>query len=156
MSEIDLELSALVPPKLKHVNNGVCPKCVEIKNRYPNFNSRLWDWFKEFQSRHPEAHVSCAGRGELDQEAAYKRGASRAHFGQSAHSWGAALDIFEMSNDSKDIYERPWFDKVLSKNIPAWITWYGAKGSKFFELPHVQIATWREMAKAGQLHLVNS
>jgi hypothetical protein len=139
----------------KHSNNGNCQRCLEIIDRYPDFNKDLKQWFKTLQKEHPEAHISCAGRGKQDQEEAVIRKASKAHFGQSAHNYNAALDFFELAGkSSKDIYEREWFESVLAPEIPDWIEWYGKPGAKFPELPHVELKGWRQLASKGILKLV--
>lgn len=140
---------------LKHVNSGACAKCNEIMARYPNIYQPLRDWFKGFQAEHPEAHISCAGRGRDDQDMLFRRRASRAKYGQSAHNYNAALDIFELTSVQKDIYETKWFIDVLSKEIPDWMTWYGWPGSKFYELPHVEVENWKELATKGILKPVD-
>jgi hypothetical protein len=138
---------------IKHTNSGACNKCSLIFNKYPNFYAPLRDWFFAFQHLHPEAHISCAGRGEEEQESLYFRRASRAEWGQSAHNYGAAIDIFEMTGH-RDIYETVWFHNVLAPALPKWLTWYGRPGSKFYELPHVEVTDWRDMAKKGLIGLV--
>jgi hypothetical protein len=139
---------------VKHLNSGSCPKCMMIMNRYSGTTLELRHWFESFQSRHPEAHVSCAARDEIEQEELFRRKASRAHFGQSAHNFGAALDIFEMSGNNNDIYERYWFLDVLKPELPEWIIWYGEAGAEFPELPHIELRGWRDMVASGQLKLV--
>ena len=141
--------------RLKHENNGSCLKCLEIKNKY-GCDYVLWEWFVQFQADHPEAHISEAGRDEDTQEAMVLKGASRAHWTKSAHNWKAALDIFELQGDVKNIYERKWFETVLKPRLPDWITWYGEPGSSFPELPHIEIKEWRRMAKEGCLLLVGA
>lgn len=144
---------ALAP---KHINTGNCPKCELIFNRYPGFYAPLYDWFREFQTKAPEAHISCAGRGHLDQEEAFIQKVSRAEWGASAHNWNAAIDIFEMATGETNIYNREWFTKVLKPELPAWANWYGAPGSPYPELPHVEVAQWKALIKAGALKLVEN
>lgn len=108
----------------------------------------------KFQNKNPEAHVSCAGRGEMDQEACFIRKASKARWGESSHNYGAGLDLFENSGNPKDIYEKNWFQVVLAPQLPEWMTWYGAPRSKFYELPHVEVTDWRQLVKDGKLKLV--
>lgn len=139
---------------MKHANNGNCPKCGEIFNRYPGFHKLLRAWFSAFQSRHPEAHISCAGRGRLDQEAAVINRTSRAHYGDSAHNYNAAIDLFEVTSGDPNIYRRDWFEQVLKPEIETWLNWYGAEGSQFYELPHVELRDWRELKTTGVLTLV--
>lgn len=143
-----------VPLVPKHINNGECPHCQLIINRYPNFYKSLADWFYAFQKSHPEAHTSCAGRNYLDQEAAFIKKMSRAHYGESAHNYNAALDLFELKPDTANIYDRAWFVSVLQPNLAPWMEWYGKVGSPFYELPHVQAANWKSLAKDGLIKLV--
>lgn len=137
-----------------HVNSGNCPGCTRIINRYPGFHPGLRDWFFEFQYRHNEAHISCAGRGETDQEALLLRKASKAAWTESAHNYNAALDIFENQGDKKNIYEVDWFHDVLYPEIPAWLDWYGMPDAPFRELPHIELRGWEELALSGEITLV--
>lgn len=137
----------------KHQNNGSCPQCLKILNRYKDPHPRLLTWFLQFQKNHPEAHCSCAGRGEIDQEAAFIRKASKARWLQSAHNYNAALDLFEMSG-KPDIYEKGWFDTVLAPNLPDFLEWYGRPGAPFYELPHVEIKKWKQLVSASILEPV--
>lgn len=141
---------------MKHVNNGRCPKCHEIIHRYSGFHEELLAWFMDLQERHPEAHVSCAGRGEIEQEGHYQVGRSKAHFGESAHNYNCALDLFEMWGNPKHIYENEWFQAVIRPEIEKhqWLNWYGSKDAKFKELPHVEVRNWRELRDQGLIHLV--
>lgn len=139
---------------MKHVNNGQCDYCLSIINRYPGFNENLKSWFVEFQGKHPEMHCSSAGRCELDQEMVFAKGASNAHWGQSSHNWNCALDLFVIIKGSNTLYPQDWFTNILGPNLPKWIEWYGARGSKYFELPHVEVRGWRELAKQGIIKLV--
>lgn len=142
--------------RIKHTNSlgAKCLKCVEIIGRYPGFDKRLESWFWALQARYPSAHVSSAGRGSIEQEAFYIRGASKAKFGESAHNWGAALDLFELDGDIKNIYEEKWFNEVVGENIPPYLSWYGEPDSEFYELPHVQIKNWRSLRDQGLLTLI--
>lgn len=146
---------------MKHTNNGACQRCDQIFKRYPGFHAGLWAWFTAFQKVNPEAHISCAGRGRDDQEAAKIRGASRASFGESAHNYNAAIDIFEMKDDLAQIYEKDWFIKTVRPVISKapWLKWYGrtvgtVEQDEFFELPHIEVADWREFAKQKNLTLI--
>lgn len=140
---------------MKHENTGTCRKCLEIMDRYPGLHQGLRSWFLGLQKAVPTAHVSCAGRGKADQEAAVKAGASRAHWGGSGHNWNAALDVFELGGaDPRNLYERAWYDKELAPRLTPELEWYGTPGAKFPELPHVEVKGWRELAKNGKIKLV--
>jgi len=140
---------------MKHENTGHCLKCRKIIDRFPGLYTPLLEWFEFFQKRHPEAHVSCAGRGEADQNHVFEQGLSRAQWRESAHNWNAALDFFVVIPGKADIYDKHWFELVLGKNIPQWLTWYGAPGSKFYELPHVEVKNWKGLRDNGELKLVS-
>jgi len=140
---------------LKHTNSGRCGRCQEIIDKYPGFDKDLRAWFETFQAGHPEAHVSEAGRGREMQEILFNRGASKARYGYSSHNYNCALDLFEMGGAKiKDIYETSWFKTVLAPALPPWIRWYGEPGSKFWELPHVEIRDWEDLATKGLIALV--
>lgn len=143
-----------IPQAPKHINSGDCPKCDLIFNRYPDFYAPLRDWFKEFQSEHPEAHISCAGRGEQDQMEAFLKKVSRAEWGASAHNYSAAIDTFAMLPGDTNIYNRAWYEKTLKPELAGWLKWYGAPGSPFPEICHIEVAEWRALLKAGALVLV--
>lgn len=137
----------------KHENNGKCQKCIEIIEKYPGFYKPLRDWFANLQTIHPELHVSCAGRGMVDQEAAFQRGASRAHYQQSAHNWGCALDLFALIG-GKAQWPKEWFNEVVGKNLAPYMEWYGSPDAAFYELPHVQLSGWKVAVSHGELKLV--
>jgi len=139
--------------KVKHENNGKCLKCDEIFNEYPAFNLELREWFEEFQSRHAQFHISCAGRGREEQEKHFRNGKSRAYYGQSAHNYNAALDIW-VNENGKYTLPKELYNKVLRPNLKPWIKWYGEPGSSFYELPHCEVKNWKEMREEGTLSLV--
>jgi hypothetical protein len=136
----------------RHTNNGDCKKCDEIFDRYPGFDTSLRSWFKSLQRDVPDAHISCAGRGRVDQEDAKKRGASNAHYGESAHNYNLAIDIFRLHQLGAE-WPQSWFTEHIAPRLTKELLfdWYGAPGSEFFELPHVQVRSWKKLA---QLKLV--
>ena len=129
---------------MSHINDGACQKCISIRDKYPGFNLKLWTWFADLQSKNPEVHVSCCGRGQTDQEDAFARRASKAHFGQSAHNVNAALDVF-CNLQGKSLYDLGWFNSVIGPNVPDWLDWYGRRDARFHELPHIEIKSWSSM-----------
>ena len=138
---------------MSHVNSGNCLKCKEIMDKYPGMNQDLRDWLEEFQAACPEVHVSCAGRGRVEQESDYQRGASRAHYGQSAHNFNCAVDTFVMIHDL-DLYDKHWFQSILGPKITSKLEWYGLPGASFYELPHIQIKNWKDLVQQGLAKLV--
>lgn len=129
---------------LKHENSGNCIKCDEIFNKYPGFHPGLKFWFQRLQQNNKDAHISCAGRGEIEQEACFNRGTSRAHYGQSAHNYNLAIDIFQLQ-DAIAVWNAGWFNKVVKPTLLPSLEWYGMPGSRFYELPHVEIKGWKDM-----------
>ena len=136
-----------------HLNDGACQKCLSIFQAYPNFDRTLFNWFLSIQTAHPEAHISCAGRGKVDQQALFNRGASKAMYGYSAHNFNAAIDIFRLLNGNYDI-AGDWFSIVIEPNLTADLCWYGRPKAPYYERPHVELAAWPQMVKSGILKLV--
>jgi hypothetical protein len=136
----------------KHENNGSCKKCLEILYKYPNPVKELVLWFMEFQRKNPSAHIACAGRGKIEQEECYHRGASKARYLQSAHNFGAALDFFVLT-DGKYTLPLDWFRETFAPQLPAWLVWAGT-WKTFKEYPHVELIDWRERVKRGELKAV--
>lgn len=134
---------------MSHTNDGACKKCLEIMYLYPNPDRDLVMWFQDFQSKNPTAHVACMGRGKVDQEAAYHRGASRAHWLSSSHNFNCALDLW-VQTDGKYTLPRDWFFNVLKPALPDWIEWLGESKS-FPELPHIERKNWHDMVLRGEL-----
>lgn len=139
---------------MKHQNNGGCEKCLAFIKRFPGFHKQLLSWFIMLQAKHVEFHISCAGRGEEEQEKLFKKGASRAKFGESAHNYNAALDLFIFKTGT-DLYDKNLFDSVIGEELPDYLEWYGKPKSKFFELPHIEVKDWKSLVKEGKLQLVH-
>jgi hypothetical protein len=134
---------------MSHINNGHCPECQIILDRFPNFNSELRKWFEEFQGHHPEMHTSEGGRGRINQERDFQKRASRAHYLQSAHNYGCGMDLFVILPKEKSIYPVRWFCDILYPALPAWIVWLGAPNSTFPELPHIELKNWKQLVAEG-------
>lgn len=140
---------------MSHTNSGNCFSCAQLFLKYPGFHQPLKDWFELLQSKHPEAHISCAGRGAEDQNALLFRGATKAHFGQSAHNWNAAIDLFQLKDGTYNL-DKDWFEAVIVPALTSDLCWYGRPDAPYPERPHIEIASWNEMAKNGILKIVDS
>lgn len=138
---------------MSHVNEDFCPGCAQVLNRYPDFSEELRTWFLALRMEHPETHASCAGRGRIDQEVAFSRGASKAHYGESAHNCNAAIDLFELK-DGQYTLDPAWFQLVVAPALYASLRWYGEPKASFYELPHVELRNWKECLQNGTTHLV--
>lgn len=142
---------------IRHTNiHGDCQKCEDLFSVYPGFSWTLRDWFGRLRRSVFDAHISCAGRGQIDQEAAFERGASKAHWKQSAHNWNAAIDLFQLTSDGKYSLDRDWFAKIMADDtdIGTTLKWYGEPNSDFFERPHVELFNWKDLSQDGTLKLV--
>lgn len=109
----------------------------------------------DFQARNNIFHISKAGRGKEEQEQAFKKGFSRARWGESAHNYGFALDFFELAGDKKNIYEVTFFQIFvveMQKNPD--LLWYGHPKSSFREYPHVEVASWKKIVERDNIPLV--
>ena len=137
-----------------HKNTGRCEYCQKVFDRYPGFHPGLRAWFEGVQNTTPDAHISCAGRGRMDQEAAFHRRASKAHYGQSSHNFNSALDIFREAPTVEEMYDAEWFSEFIQSALTQDLDWYGAPGAKFFELPHVEIRGWEALKGLGEITLV--
>lgn len=139
-----------------HTNTVQCKGCDKVLGRYPGLHGRLAAWVMSFRGLHQDGHIAWAGRGKADQELFYSRGTSRAHWGQSAHNYNAAVDWFRLLQTGAD-FSTLWYQDVLRPATEAeasWLGWYGKKGSKFLEYPHCEVLGWRNLVSAGQLRLV--
>lgn len=143
--------------KVKHLNlKSGCLKCKEIFDRYPGFDAYLRSWFNDLQKAYPEAHISCAGRGKKEQEECFLKGTSNARWGQSAHNYNLAIDIFRLEVTGAS-WSRTWFENVVYpalKDKLDKLDWFGLPGSVYFELPHVQVKNWKALVSSGTLKLV--
>lgn len=145
------ELKKPASKPAKHLNDGKCEKCLLIFDRYPGFHQGLKNWFIQIQASNPEAHISGAGRGKLEQEEYFVKKTSNAHYGQSAHNFNAAVDIFRLHQNGAE-WPKTWFTDIVKPAIEAHnaaasfkIKWYGMPGSAFYELPHCEVDGWKTM-----------
>lgn len=140
----------------KHVNNGNCSKCKQIMNTFPGLDPRLVQWFEAFQKLHPDGHISFAGRGKADQEAAFNSGHSKAHFGQSAHNYNMAIDLFRITPAAGASWDAVWFRNVVGPCVALnHELYWGGHFKDIVDLPHVEIKNWEELVKNGQGKLLS-
>ena len=100
--------------------------------------------------------VVCTDRGEAEQEAAFNSGASRAHYGQSAHN--ALLSNGKPASEAFDIgvivngkyvgdSNHPNYQRAGAIGEAMGLKWYGNPKYKFVESAHFQNMTWSKPAK---------
>lgn len=84
------------------------------------------------------------------------QGTSKADWGESAHNYNMAIDLFRLHLSQAE-YDRPWFDRVVGPAIKEWnqdgshvvaLKWYGMPNISFPEAPHVEVWGWRAMYKS--------
>lgn len=136
---------------MRHQNEASCERCEEFLKKV---HTSLLDWFVSLRMKYPEAHVSCGVRSELEQEASFKGGFSRAHFGKSPHNYypALAIDIFRIAPDGKPQWSLPWYKKVIKENLWDGISW-GGDFKSFPDSPHVELTNWKELAEDGEARL---
>lgn len=94
--------------------------------------------------------MSEAGRGKVRQELLYSSGASKAHYGESAHNYNCAVDTFFLIN-GKLSYDKLLYTKI---KIPDTIYWYGGPYAVFYERPHFEVKDWKDLKNSGSIKLV--
>lgn len=140
--------------KPKHENNGKCSKCEEIFARYPAFHKQLKEWFFALQANIPNCHIAYAGRGKIEQDQFFAKGASKAKWGESPHNYGLAIDVFELSIIGAR-WDLNWYRSIINPEVKKtdWLE-HGLDWQKFRDAPHIQIKNWRELVKNGSAKLV--
>jgi peptidoglycan LD-endopeptidase CwlK len=103
-------------------------------------------------------------RGRLAQEMAFKKGHSKAHFGQSAHNYvpAIAMDLFPAPydwNNEKAFIELSKVIMPIAKRLGIPIRWGGdwhMDGNKTktdsWDKPHYELHPWRQYAKKAKLY----
>lgn len=132
--------------RVRHLNNGECPKCAEILK---DACEELSQFARNLQKQHPEGHVSCAYRGEADQNRAFDLGHSKARFGQSPHNFKPALaiDWFRLTQAGGAAFDRPWYIATLMPAVRAAGLVSGGDFRSFKDFPHVEVKDWKARAQ---------
>jgi len=139
----------------KHTNTDHCAKCEEIILKYGGLFYTLKDWFDKIRIKYPEAHISCAGRNEKDQQEAFARGMSKATFGKSPHNYvpTPALDLFRLDKEGKASWDKEWYKLVIGENLETNLSW-GGNWQSFRDNPHVEISNWRFLRDSEKISLI--
>lgn len=102
--------------------------------------------------------ISDSTRGRKAQEDAYRRGATKAHFGDSAHNYepAVALDLLPTPldwNKWADFEKQAKFILEVAKRLNISVRWGGdwdrdgsSKDEKFLDGPHIELHPWRDYA----------
>lgn len=129
-----------------------CPGCLAKFDKYRGFYMPLKYWFFQMRQKDIRFHCADAGRGKVDQEAFFAKGASKAHYGQSSHNYNIAIDTFFLVNGAYCLDEN-LYDAIVSSLDPN-ISWYGASDAVFKERPHFEWKKWLQLKDAGAISLV--
>lgn len=128
-----------------------CPGCLAKINQYadPPFHPRLAAFLVDLRHTTPDAHVAVAGRDYDDQMEAYTKGLSRARFGESAHNYNLAFDLFRLDENGKACFEEAWYRKVLPVALKAFpdLEWSG-EWKDFHEYDHVEVRGWKKLTES--------
>lgn len=119
-----------VSVRVRHTDDAACPLCWE---KLKGAHAYLRSWFYEKKRKYPNLHVSWAWRGKEDQERMFREGASRAHFGQSAHNavdaegkpCARALDLFQIDEDGVARFSRQFMKKLWDECKGEPLRWGG-------------------------------
>jgi len=112
----------------------------------------IWHKFKhQCDAEKLGVFVVCTDRGQIEQEAAFNSGASRAHFGQSAHN--AVLPNGKPASEAWDIgvivngkyvgdSAHPSYVRAGAIAEKLGLKWYGNPKWRFLESAHMQNMGW--------------
>lgn len=108
-----------------------------------------------------DVQVSSAKRSRAEQEALYAIGRTKpgkivtnARFGESAHNFGLAVDVFVRVKDARggwkadwnpELYKKLWAAAQAAGLDEAGLAWAGDWKGKFRELVHFELAGWRTL-----------
>jgi peptidoglycan LD-endopeptidase CwlK len=112
-----------------------------------------------------DVHVSSARREQAEQDALYSIGRTKpgkivtnARFGQSAHNYGVAIDVFVRETDDKTgkqranwdpaVYKRLWAAACYASLDKQGLVWAG-NWKTFKEYVHFEQAGWKAVAAKG-------
>lgn len=107
--------------------------------------------------------IICSHRDRTEQEAAYRAGNSKAHFGQSAHNYNPsfAVDVYPypipmtrknqttaimIDNDSKEWDKMVLAFKSAAKRLGIEIQ-CGADWKSIIDKPHIELKNWKQRIK---------
>lgn len=125
-----------------------------IEDLHPLLQPLCLDFLAQAQEQGVEVLVTCTYRSNAEQDALYEQGrtkpgpiVTRARGGQSAHNFtidgkpaAKAYDICPLVN-GKCMWRgtHPSWQILGKIGMDLGLNWYGAPGSKFFEMPHFQL-----------------
>lgn len=127
-----------------------------LKQLHPDLQMVLREAIKEFDFK-----IMDAQRGRAEQEYAFKKGNTKAHFGQSAHNYipAIACDIYPYPIDFDDIGRFKDMARVVLRIAKAHkvpLRWGGdwnmdGNTADGWDFPHFELHPWRTWAKKSKL-----
>lgn len=121
----------------RHTEGEVCQGC---NDRMTQASDLIAEAFYFIKGNHNEVHTSWVHRGKEDQEAAFKSGASRAHFGESKHNSlpAEAMDIFQII-DGRAIFDGVFCAKINKELVNAgYVLKWGGSFKKLGDSGHFE------------------
>ena len=131
----------------RHAPGPICPSCEE---KLLTAHSAMRDWFHGVKEKHPNVHIAWAYRGRLEQDDAFKRGATKCEFPNSPHNRtnpvtkkpeSLALDLFELNSNGVAVFDKNFYARINRENdekgLP--ITW-GGRFKTLGDFDHFQFA----------------
>jgi peptidoglycan LD-endopeptidase CwlK len=111
-------------------------------------HSDLIRLFKEVIKEY-DCTVTCAYRGQAEQEAAFNNHTSMAHWLQSPHNYMSALAVDVVPwptlwSDQNKLKELGGIVKIKAIDLGIDISW-GGDWSGFKDLPHYELKLWKQM-----------
>lgn len=129
----------MAPPK--HTNT---PECEACRQKLWKVHPDLVRFAMDFRVENKDAHIAWGFRGKEDQEAVFKAGNSNAHWGESPHNYGLALDWFRLTHTGAD-WNRQWFiDKLAPAALSYGLVW-GGDWKSLKDYPHVELKDWKKL-----------
>lgn len=110
--------------KVKHATGEQCPSCTEkLKSAHPTICS----WFLDLKKTIKDVHISCAYRGEREQNEAHAMGKSNVSYPNSKHNkadatglpCSEALDLFQLASNGMAVWAYSYFKQINDLNEKA-------------------------------------
>lgn len=122
-----------------HADEADCQLCDEIVSRC---SESIRKWFAHERTQDPALHASAGYRGKEEQEEAFRRGASKAQFGQSPHNYfpSRAVDVW-FNERGRAVWDSLKLQE-MAERLPAELEW-GGYWKELVDAPHFQEREWK-------------
>ena len=127
----------------KKVHSNLANPCESCEEKLHHADLYLKFWFLNHVKRKwPNAHISWAYRGRVDQELAFTENKSQLHFPDSPHNKkpAKALDLFQIDGNGKGIWDIDFFGDIDKYNVTNNITLkWGGNFESFKDYCHFEL-----------------